>query len=593
MNQKTLNQGQSFSQKARGIFKFFASVKLAIMLLVFMIAVLAAGTIIESYHGADAAKITVYDSVWFSIFLILLAVNLAAAAFDRFPWKKKHIGFVITHLGIIVILGGSLVTQKTMVDGQMALAEGETQARITLPHPLLYIYSPDERLDWLFHLSKRAFPWHGEERLKRPTSTGEAPLPLAVRLISYYPHAVSTESIKPAESGPAAVKVTLKNSFLNQSQWLVLNDPELGKIQMGPAQLVFSDELLKENAAQPSSSGYFEIEKEGKAFAVSIPENFQPGQEIAIEGSEYKIILERIFKQAAVSGNELVEREDIAPNPAVKFTVKGAGLEERHTAFARFPDFPTVHGMKPSDTGMRFLYRLPDSGSRGESHELRFVQTLEGLKIQVRKGMQVRTEAAKTGEEVSLGWMDLVYKIEEFLPHASHEHEYSPAESGPQAQGSPAIELKVEAPGFSKKIWIGQGMKQEVLVGGKQYDFVFGEKRTPAGFKITLKDFRVEHYPGTEKPASFESDVILKDDSRGYEQKATISMNKPLVYRGYHIYQASYSAEEGQPEISVFAVGRDPGVPFKYAGALIMVAGIVTMFFTRRPARPLEGATES
>ena len=114
--------------------------------------------------------------------------------------------------------------------------------------------------------------------------------------------------------------------------------------------------------------------------------------------------------------------------------------------------------------------------------------------------------------------------------------------------------------------------------------------RCQPGFELTLKDFKVRHDPGTEKAAAFESDVVLKDFARGTALEKTISMNQPLEYKGFKIYQAGYSnvsasAITSQPAEqkynSVFAIGRDPGVPIKYTGALIMVIGILLMFYTR------------
>lgn len=588
MNQAALQSKESlFSRFAVKTFKFFASLKLAIFILATLISVLAAATFVESFHGADAARILIYESPWFAALLIVLAMNLAAAALDRLPWKKKHIGFVITHLGIIVILAGALVTQKTVVDGQMAMAEGETEYRISLPKPLLYIYSETDGLDWIFPLKKKAFSWHGREKLGKPSGHPDVTFPFETSVLSYYPKAKTEDHLQPAQNGPAAVELTLKSSFINQKQLLIENDPELGRVNLGPAKLVFSNTLLKENANPAAISGYIEAEKDGETFTAALPENPVLPLELPLDGTPYKIAVLEIYKNAAVSGNRLVEQKEADPNPAVEFLVKGPALEERHTAFARFPEFPTQHGMKPSATGLRFFYRLPGGGSRGERHELRFVQTSEGLKVQVRTGLEVKTLKAEPGAETPLGWMDLTYKIENYYPHAERVQKFVPVSETSQ-EDSPALELEVKTPAAPEKFWIGQGMRQVLTIGGRKYDFVFGEKKISAGFKLTLKDFRVENYPGTDRPASFESDVILKDDARGVVQNTTISMNKPLVYRGYRIYQASYSAEEGQPEISVFAIGRDSGVPIKYAGALIMVGGIVTMFFTRRPAKPLE-----
>ena len=67
-----------------------------------------------------------------------------------------------------------------------------------------------------------------------------------------------------------------------------------------------------------------------------------------------------------------------------------------------------------------------------------------------------------------------------------------------------------------------------------------------------LKDFRVKNDPGTERPASFESDVVLKDFSRGTSFEKTISMNQPLVYKGFQIYQAGYTPNpRGQRNVFV------------------------------------------
>ena len=61
-------------------------------------------------------------------------------------------------------------------------------------------------------------------------------------------------------------------------------------------------------------------------------------------------------------------------------------------------------------------------------------------------------------------------------------------------------------------------------------------------------------------------------------------MNKPLHYLGYTVFQASYEAEPGGKYISVFSVGNDPGIWLKYGGALVLVLGIVFMFWFKNPA---------
>jgi len=59
-------------------------------------------------------------------------------------------------------------------------------------------------------------------------------------------------------------------------------------------------------------------------------------------------------------------------------------------------------------------------------------------------------------------------------------------------------------------------------------------------FKIEVKDFRIEHY-ATGQPKSFESDLVIYDEDLAEPLEQTISVNHPLIYKGYAIYQASFS----------------------------------------------------
>ena len=166
------------------IFKFFASLKLALFILFFLMAVLAAGTFLESLHGTDAARLIIYESAWFSALLVLLGINVAAAALDRLPWKKKHTGFVITHIGIILILIGSFITHRLMVDGQMIITEGETEHQITLPDPVLYVFPEGVGREGIFKIKKRPFLWRGETHIGALRTKGG---PVEIKLKTYYP----------------------------------------------------------------------------------------------------------------------------------------------------------------------------------------------------------------------------------------------------------------------------------------------------------------------------------------------------------------------------------------------------------------------
>ncbi len=59
-------------------------------------------------------------------------------------------------------------------------------------------------------------------------------------------------------------------------------------------------------------------------------------------------------------------------------------------------------------------------------------------------------------------------------------------------------------------------------------------------FAIEVLDFRIEHYDSGQ-PKSFESDLLIHDPDAEQALAETISVNHPLIYKGYTIYQASFT----------------------------------------------------
>ena len=90
---------------ANAVFRLLASLKLAVTMIVLLAAVLAVATFIESDQGRECARWYVYTTDWFMALLGMLGVNILAATLIRFPWKPRQIGFVVTHCGLLILLG--------------------------------------------------------------------------------------------------------------------------------------------------------------------------------------------------------------------------------------------------------------------------------------------------------------------------------------------------------------------------------------------------------------------------------------------------------------------------------------------------------
>jgi cytochrome c biogenesis protein ResB len=179
--------------------------------------------------------------------------------------------------------------------------------------------------------------------------------------------------------------------------------------------------------------------------------------------------------------------------------------------------------------------------------------------------------------------MDLAFRVGAFYPHYQLLRSFSPE---PNTAASldvfPTIQLEIDSGAGKEYVWLAKDFRTTVDLPNAKFHFLYGDLRKPLGFRLKLRDFRVEHYPGTNSPASFESDVTLLDDARGISRDVTISMNQPLEHKGFRIYQSGYSQPEGAPEISIFSVGRDPGIPLKYLGAIVIVTGMLIMFYIRK-----------
>ena len=118
--------------------------------------------------------------------------------------------------------------------------------------------------------------------------------------------------------------------------------------------------------------------------------------------------------------------------------------------------------------------------------------------------------------------------------------------------------------------------ERTIMLGNARISVRFGPKEISLPFGLELVDFNVERYPGSKRPSSFSSDVIIRDARFDLEKPFQIYMNHILRYRGYRFYQSSYDPDE---KGSVLSVSRDPGGMFVYAGFFLLVAGLVVQLF--------------
>lgn len=189
------------------LFIFLGSLPFAILLLSCLILFVALGTVLESWtesHGYAAAF--TYGHPFFKILLALIFVNVLVSALRRYPFKKRHIPFLITHLGLLMVISGTIVKESFGVQGSMGLTEGSGADQVFTKHQHeIYIEQKHPRQKWALPLevAKQGFQKDG----------------IAIRVLNHYPHSKVTplswivDDTAVIEGKPVAPKIPLKGTL--------------------------------------------------------------------------------------------------------------------------------------------------------------------------------------------------------------------------------------------------------------------------------------------------------------------------------------------------------------------------------------------
>ncbi|WP_304517975.1 cytochrome c biogenesis protein CcsA [Cecembia rubra] len=109
------------------ITKFLLSTRVSLVLLLTYAVAMAIATFIENDHGTPVARALVYDSWWFEIIQIWMAVNFLAhiKQYKLFHGNRWPVG--LFHVAFVIILLGSGITRYFSQEGMMHIREGEEE----------------------------------------------------------------------------------------------------------------------------------------------------------------------------------------------------------------------------------------------------------------------------------------------------------------------------------------------------------------------------------------------------------------------------------------------------------------------------------
>lgn len=432
----------------------------------FIVSAVAMGvaTFIENDYGPAAARGMVYETKWFELVLLLLAINLVGQLIIMRLFKVSRISGALFHLAFIVMLAGAAITRYTGWEGSIHIREGQEQ-----------------------------------------------------------------------------------NTVFTTEKHLGFN--------------------VTDNSGNVLAS-------HSREFSMSSAGKFDRTADVA--GTEYRITLARMVPNATT---------DIVENPAGEpvlalFVMSGEGMNgediflrrgERKLSFGISIGFDVE---EPSD-----LVVTADSGKF-------FASSVHGLS---EASMMTKTNTeVKPGQKVEMLKMQIltVRGIRIIARALSPAASLEPVAVNPSEHntGVNAFVFEVTGGGASEEIHLWENSAADTAsakktIDGKLFEIRYGSEAVQLPFSITLNDFILERYPGSNSPSGYKSDVILTDKAENVTKPSMVYMNNILKYKGYRFYQSSYDPDE---QGTILSVNHDvAGMLVTYTGYGLLILFIIITLFNR------------
>jgi hypothetical protein len=611
------------------VFRFFSSLKLAVVLLAVLIIGAIAGTLYESTFDAKVARAYVYGAPWFNIWLVFLASNLIVSALSRWPWKRHHVAFLITHLGIITLLTGSLIGRTWGIEGTITLFKGEPPSnRLLVDQHQLRVRDTDGIV--------KGYPAefvHRPPTPQHPRDLGSLAGGARLSIVDYTPAIEGKLNPKPLNDGGApALHFTLATAMMNQhlESWLLADDHQNAAFNMGLANI----ELKRGVAPTPETKGdtpkaappattETEIEETIFAFAkapeeqiarvrkggnsgakikLTPPENGNKGSVVAnlaektwtfdvaknlghdmpMEGSPFTLRIENYWPDFRLENGKPGSVSEQPNNPAVIVTLRGKAVPVSAA--------PDAHGNTPG-----VAPDMPAEGATPPNHLTLFIADDGSVTYDLGSRKNGNSGGKlELNKPLTTGWADWQLTLDRIMPHAQEWMDFNPATNAPATAELPdGVRIRIQHGSETSEQWVPAGWQVSVPAASGEVQIAYGWQQIPLPIALELMEFEVLRNEGIDSPAGFKSTVRVTS-LEGHTATGQCWMNNPFSFPGewwrtwtgltFKMSQASWNPENlGQSTIQIL---RDPGWLLKWIGSLLIVSGIFMLFYLKGFRRP-------
>ena len=254
------------------------------------------------------------------------------------------------------------------------------------------------------------------------------------------------------------------------------------------------------------------------------------------------------YKPYMLASRRVKATSDEKAGAALQFQIRNARVDVTEWVVQPKKDEIGTHDFGPAQ-----IHLAKDPGQGTGANEI-FIEPGKqdhfSYAVYNKEGLRTKKGSLKENEILETGWMGLQLKILRFIPQAEFNWEFQESDHlTPLTTGA----IKLTFQGHDH--WLQEDDVLKLFTEKAVYIVTYGHRRVDVGFEVFLKKFNVGLYPGTQRPASYESLVEIPGQG-----EHVISMNEPMKYKGLTIYQASFqNGPDGSPVASVFSVNYDPG----------------------------------
>jgi hypothetical protein len=565
----------------------FGSLQLALILLATIAIACAIATFTESNFNTKIAQTYIYKAPWFTFWLTLLCVNLFAVTLTRWPWQKRHVGFVITHYGIITLLLGAMFGMQTGFEGNVTLRKNAPPVnRITTNRSIIQLESPADSALYLMRFDAEATP----PTALRPRTFPVPKTDLKVVADDFSPNLVHDRRFVASEApgSESAVRLRLSSNMAGQTVEVLLSlspGQEAESDFFGLARISLHPSLARPAAARTDETRvifahYAPISQSETPSDVNLRLS-EDGSKVTIlsgEGSGATYLRSEIMNIPVTEAGALVVVENYWPD----FVMKGGRPDTKSDS----PNNPAA------------LVRISQLTEQGDAKpSLQVAPADDGITYQLRRGEQViGTGNAKVGESFALGWADWQAAVVQSLARAELITEPKPGP--PLAQGErglPGFRARLESSDGQRGAdrWIESGQVTALTEGSRVVRVGYGLEAKAIPFTLRLVDFQVPRDEGTETPSNFLATIEFRDAATGDTKRGVAKMNHPASFPGtlaanltginYKFSQAEWNPRN--LDETTLQVLYDPGWLLKWIGSLGICIGIAIMFYWRPGSR--------